>query len=627
MVTRRTDHAWLVYRSLLGVLLLGLSLRLVIDLPWLLPPLLLLALLLLLRRWGDALRLGALVTLPVLAVAVAQIALTAALSAVSGRGASLPLTHDLLVVLPAVMLSYATPGGEPWQWIGRAAALLGILAFARLLPAMAWLSPRSKLQQDDDPALGTARWATWRDLRGLAQAGWPRKGETGIVAGKLGGKVVRLTPAPPRLLNSHVLCIGASGAGKSTGYVLPAIYSAAMAGESLVLTDPKGELLQSTAAWLTAQGYAIRIFAPGQLIGHAWNPLTEAVSEAEIDLLCAALMENAIAGGQDKSTFFAAAERYLLKMLIYAVRAHPDLIDEQRTLPVLTKILGSFSQAQLEAFVAASTSPEAMETLGVYKAHAGQHSPALGLAAKLSPLKAAAANLGHHEIDMTQIKTQKTALFCVLPVGNLTFAPVLAAFYCFLFRRLTAAGGSQRVRFVLDEFANLGKIPGFSEQLAVGRGLGVDVSIILQALPQLEELYTRPVAATIQSNCAVHLLLGTGDPETSRVFSAALGSTAVRQHRDRHVREAPLLARRERDTITIKRDLLTPDEVRRLTGQVLIVTAPVCILADKLDFLRDPLYKIMSATVYTPPVRREIDTPPVTPPSGPTPVKPWSKRA
>lgn len=57
--------------------------------------------------------------------------------------------------------------------------------------------------------------------------------------------------------NTNVLVIGGSGAGKTRTYAVPNVLQA---GCSMVITDPKAEILRKTGAFLLAQGYEVRVF-------------------------------------------------------------------------------------------------------------------------------------------------------------------------------------------------------------------------------------------------------------------------------------------------------------------------------------------------------------------------------
>ena len=73
----------------------------------------------------------------------------------------------------------------------------------------------------------------------------------------------------------HNLVIGATGSGKTECVVKPLVNLLSKKGESMVITDPKGEIYEYCGEYLKSQGYKIVILnfrEPEK--GNAWNPLT-----------------------------------------------------------------------------------------------------------------------------------------------------------------------------------------------------------------------------------------------------------------------------------------------------------------------------------------------------------------
>lgn len=86
------------------------------------------------------------------------------------------------------------------------------------------------------------------------------------------------------------------------------------------------------------------------------------------------------------------------------------------------------------------------------------------------------------------------------------------------------------VRFILDEFANIGQIPQFDQKLATIRKYEISCSIIVQAISQLKEIYEKKWN-TIAGNCDTKLMLGCDDSETLEWLLKTLGkrTTTVQQ--------------------------------------------------------------------------------------------------
>ena len=78
------------------------------------------------------------------------------------------------------------------------------------------------------------------------------------------------------------------------------------------------------------------------------------------------------------------------------------------------------------------------------------------------------------------------------------------------------------VRLILDEFANIGQIPDFDAKVATIRKYEISVSIILQAISQLKDLYEKKWN-TLAANCDTKLFLGCDDQDTIEWLLKMLG--------------------------------------------------------------------------------------------------------
>ena len=471
------------------------------------------------------------------------------------------------------------------------------LGLNALLPALAWGAlKRNKerhnahfahgLKIADNPVHGTARWASLKDLRGFCETGPPDEGAQypgGIFLGVLAGKMIRLIPgkAPPGTppLAGHAAVFGGTGSGKSYSFVLNNIICAAVEGQSFIVTDPKAELAETTAKWLISQGYAVKIFNLNHPAhSHAWNPLRECGSDAEIAEMAACFIHNTT--DKDESGYFVAKEIQLLEALCgLLLGAFPP--EQQHLRAVIS--LAAWDQAALDDRFNAALASGGISA-AIYEKWRGCSAVNLdhavsGLTAKLKVLsiETIAGLLAREEIDLAEAGQRKTALFCVLPVRgeSRVLKPILATFYLFLFKRLyDLADQNQRrlpipVRVLLDEFANIGRIPGFPEIISTARSLGVQIQFILQGRSQLDEVYSPEEAKTILANCPILHLLGVapGDLETAEMFSKILGKAAVRGNYESEDVSLPLANHFQLTQKTkqiLQRSLMTADEITRM---------------------------------------------------------------
>ena len=442
------------------------------------------------------------------------------------------------------------------------------------------------LRITDNPAHGTSRWAAFRDVSHLCAAGFPAEGTAfpgGILLGALKGKIIRAVPgkspigSPP--LAGHAAVFGGTGSGKSYSFVMGNIISAVADGQSFVVTDPKGELAENTAPWLESRGYEVRVFNLNNPVhSHTWNPLIECRDEAEIAEMASCFILNA---ADDDQGYFVSKEIQLLEALAGLLKGDfPVAKQHMRSLMSLS----AWNKEQLEArfkeaYQGNRISPAIYERwLGCSSANL-EHAFS-GLTAKLRMLTTEPLTvlMGSHELDLASLGERKTAIFCVLPVRGekRILRPIVATFYYFLFKRLYELAENKEdrklpvaVRFLLDELANIGKIPGFTEIISTARSLGIHLQLVLQGRSQLDEVYGREDAKTILANCPTLLLLGVapGDLETAELFSRILGKTAVRGLFESDDQTVPLASRFQLKSKTervIERSLMTPDEIARM---------------------------------------------------------------
>lgn len=399
-----------------------------------------------------------------------------------------------------------------------------------------------------DAAKGTGRWAAAQDVADVCAFGPPREGAPwggGIVLGLLDRRVVRVIPGKaPRgrpALAGHACVVGVTGSGKSYSFVRPNIVAAAAEGASIVVTDPKGELLETTGSWLRAKGYKVYVFnLADPTHSQRWNPVIEARDDEEVTAFSSAIIRNA---ATERSGYFLMKEISLLKALIYLLKASFP-VEQQHLRAALS--LASWPEEALDAAFEAAYRAGRLPQAGYEEWRSAVSSnldnAVSGVTAKLGVVRAApiAALLSAQEIDLAALGREKAALFCVLPINSEHLRPVLSTFFHFFFRRLYGLAAERGgrlpvpVRFVLDEFANIGEVPGFVEILSTARSLGISVQPILQNLSQLAEIYDRSEMRSILGNCAVQLLLGTTDMDTAAYFARSLGQAAVITETESH---------------------------------------------------------------------------------------------
>jgi type IV secretion system protein VirD4 len=326
----------------------------------------------------------------------------------------------------------------------------------------------------------------------------------------------------------------------------------------------------------------------------------ECQSEEEVYTAAWVLIHNNPAG-KDKSGFFVSLEIQALMSILALLRA--DFPEEQAHLRAALSLLSWPKDALQERFDEAYRSgrlgPEG------YEAFRGAlpywENAVAGLTSKLAVVRDPnlARLLSRRELDLTLFGREKAALFCVLPVASSHLKPVLALFYHFMLERLytlARLSPGQRlpvpVRFVLDEFANIGQVPKFQEIMATARSLGIRVHYVLQELQQLKDNYPGQ-DMSILGNTFAKVYLGGSEKPTRAYFSQELGEAAVYAETERRDVTMPwnrAIEIPKRTETIVRRSLMEPDELGRLpeTDCVVLVQGHYPLYLQKLGWKELP---------------------------------------
>lgn len=196
----------------------------------------------------------------------------------------------------------------------------------------------------------------------------------------------------------------------------------------------------------------------------------------------------------------------------------------------------------------------------------------------------------------TKPKLQKTILFVSISDNDSTFSFLASILYQQLFEILYRQADKIyrgrlpiHVRFVLDEFANIGSIPDFERKIATMRSREISVDVILQNLAQLKSTY-KESWETIEGNCDTTLFLGGKEYSTLERLSKMIGNTTVDYLSITENRGGSSNGSWSKNNTLISRALLAPDEIGRLsTNECLVHVRGKHIFRDhKYDLMKHP---------------------------------------
>ena len=356
-------------------------------------------------------------------------------------------------------------------------------------------------------------------------------------------------------------------------------------------------------------GYDIKVFnlvKPSSSDGY--NPLVHIQSEIDVDVIA-----NTIVKGQKDDKATSSADPYwddmaevLLKALIYYLIAKRP--EEEQNLASCAELVRAANSNGGDNLLTELMSELPYDHPARMNYKSIEIAPEKTYGSILSSLQSKLSKFDSKEIaDLTSTNTinfedigkRKTALYVLSSDSHGAYDFILTIFFAQMIQHLynfaDDSGGKLPVRtfFVLDEFANIGKIPDFDKKISTSRSRHISFSVILQNLDQLEAVY-KESHETIIGNCDTHVFLGSNSQETVEYFSKALGEKTI-------VRDSKSI-NRDRDNVkqgsstsdqVLGRALMTPDELRRLDPDACIIyeTGLKPIKARKYYYFKYPISK------------------------------------
>lgn len=411
--------------------------------------------------------------------------------------------------------------------------------------------------------------------------------------------------------NNNVMVVGGSGAGKSRFFVKPNLLQANC---SYVVTDPAGELLETQASFLEKQGYKIKVFNLVEMKhSNCYNPFNYIRDDLGVLMLINCLIKNTNKEGQSGGDpFWEKSETALLQALMfYLIKYRPK---EEQNFTSIMKLLRAAEVDENNPNVkspldrifdeVAKRDPNsiALKQYMTFKMGAGKtlKSILISCSVRLTVfnMKEIEQLTGTDDIDLGTLGDSKQALFVVIPAADDTYNFLVSMMYSQLFETLyfhaeTECKGKRlncHVRFMLDEFANIGQIPEFTKKLATMRKYEISCSIILQNLAQLKAMYKDDWEGLI-GNCDSFLFLGGQEYGTLEYLSKELGQATI--HVNNTNRTFGARGSSSRGTNKTARALLNPDEIMRMDNQdcILLIRGLHPFYGPKYDYPRHKNYR------------------------------------
>ncbi len=455
---------------------------------------------------------------------------------------------------------YATlhsPSGAPV----RAALPLelgGVLGFLALFAVFILIGRRKRaLDPTRANTYGGSRWQTWDELR-------RRRARPGdMVLGTARRGLKRITVGVPAALLLEGVAIDApTGLGKSNAFFKTQLLEPDP-GVDYVATDNKGDGWTQTAAALSRTHDCYRLDMQNPANSVTWAPLALVRTPAKAEDWARAWLHNS------KPTDSAPPQPYfeqavLLLMAAGVMHVHAVAAAAGRPSGTLDELLALLLQPNVEAIEKAlKNGPSGAETgpaaqfLGLIAEHRDLRSSIpSGLAPRLSALadpaiKAVVGGQGTLDLDrLGRTGRRPVALYIVIPAGNDTLRPLVAALFTTMFtvlldRARTLPNGelAHEVRMLLDEFGTMGAIPNAPKWFNICRQPRISRVISFQSFSQLVDDYGELGAKAIIDSCNVLGWLGGTRGDDAKWASDALGNRTVLAHGEGESRTAGLFGR------------------------------------------------------------------------------------
>lgn len=405
----------------------------------------------------------------------------------------------------------------------------------------------------------------------------------------------------------NILVVGGSGAGKSRGFALPNIMQCCC---SMVITDPKAELLRKTGGLLEKKGYEVRVFdLINPDISFCYNPFEYVHDDKDVLRLISNLIQNTTPkGSQSSDPFWEKSETALLQaLMLYLLHEAPP---EEQNFAMIMEMLGS---AQVKEEDEDYESPLdilfdrlemrdpdsiAVKQYHIYKQAAGKTAKSIlisvGVRLAAFNLPQIAKLTNTDELDLSSMGERKVALFCCIPDADTSLNYLVGMIYSQLFQTLyymadRVHGGALPVpvNCIMDEFPNVSLPNEFEKILATCRSRSIYCSIIIQNMSQLKALF-KDSWESLVGNCDEFLYLGGNEKETHKYVSELLGKETI--DTNTYGQTKGKSGSYSTNFQQSGRELLQPDEVRMLDNQnaLLFIRGERPILDAKYDLMKHP---------------------------------------
>ena len=404
------------------------------------------------------------------------------------------------------------------------------------------------------------------------------------------------------------IIVGGSGSGKTRFLAKPNLM---LANASFIVTDPKGEMLRAVGNLFLEEGYVLRVF---DLIDPAksdcYNPFCYIRKDADVFKLIDNFIKNTTPkGAKANDPFWEKSETALdAALMLYLLHEAPPEDQNMETILYMIENGGAKEedddyQSPLDLLFEALEEEQpdhiAVRQYHIFKQAAGKTAKSILVSAAVRLASFTLPEIqritASDDMELGKLGERKQAIFCIIPDSNdasLNF--LVGMLYTQAFQELYYQADKVHqgalpvpVRLMFDEFANVALPDGYARLQATMRSRNIMSTIILQNISQLKALFKDDWEGII-GNADSFVYLGGNEQSTHKYISELLGKETIdtktsSQSKGRN-------GSFSQNFQQAGRELMTPDEVRRLDNKnaIVLIRGEKPVIDEKYDILKHP---------------------------------------
>ena len=404
------------------------------------------------------------------------------------------------------------------------------------------------------------------------------------------------------------IIVGGSGSGKTRFLAKPNLM---LANASFIVTDPKGEMLRAVGNLFLEEGYVLRVFDlidPSK--SDCYNPFCYIRKDADVFKLIDNFIKNTTPkGAKANDPFWEKSETALdAALMLYLLHEAPSEDQNMETILYMIENGGAKEedddyQSPLDLLFEALEEEQpdhiAVRQYHIFKQAAGKTAKSILVSAAVRLASFTLPEIqritASDDMELGKLGERKQAIFCIIPDSNdasLNF--LVGMLYTQAFQELYYQADKVHqgalpvpVRLMFDEFANVALPDGYARLQATMRSRNIMSTIILQNISQLKALFKDDWEGII-GNADSFIYLGGNEQSTHKYISELLGKETIdtktsSQSKGRN-------GSFSQNFQQTGRELMTPDEVRRLDNKdaIVLIRGEKPVIDEKYDILKHP---------------------------------------